>query len=148
MGGGHERVGQRDEGLPVRQGQRAWVAPSVQSLRPLRPPRAGPTLPRFRGAGGEDSLLVPLQHGRCLVVGALLDEDRASAARTAAAVTGSPRDYAPAASPRASTRCSSSCPDRPGNQQIVRRLSNSPRTVEKHMASLLAKTAAGPLSPL
>ncbi|MEU3259655.1 AAA family ATPase [Streptomyces albidoflavus] len=31
-------------------------------------------------------------------------------------------------------------PDRPGNQQIARRLSISPRTVEKHMASLLAKT--------
>ncbi|PJT50679.1 hypothetical protein CWI85_10955, partial [Streptomyces albidoflavus] len=31
-------------------------------------------------------------------------------------------------------------PDRPGNQQIARHLSISPRTVEKHMASLLAKT--------
>ncbi|MEU0100478.1 AAA family ATPase [Streptomyces sp. NPDC006267] len=31
-------------------------------------------------------------------------------------------------------------PERPGNQQIARRLSISPRTVEKHMASLLNKT--------
>ncbi|MFF3734293.1 AAA family ATPase [Streptomyces sp. NPDC002476] len=30
--------------------------------------------------------------------------------------------------------------ERPGNQQIARRLSISPRTVEKHMASLLSKT--------
>ncbi|MFG2871205.1 helix-turn-helix transcriptional regulator [Streptomyces sp. NPDC048338] len=30
--------------------------------------------------------------------------------------------------------------DRPGNQQIARRLCISPRTVEKHMASLMAKT--------
>ncbi|MGW8490230.1 AAA family ATPase [Streptomyces sp. NPDC055886] len=31
-------------------------------------------------------------------------------------------------------------PERPGNQQIARSLSISPRTVEKHMASLLSKT--------
>ncbi|MFB6592046.1 ATP-binding protein [Streptomyces diastaticus] len=34
---------------------------------------------RFRRAGGEDSLLVPLQRGLCLAVGALLDEDRPGA---------------------------------------------------------------------
>ncbi|MER6350198.1 AAA family ATPase [Streptomyces sp. NPDC001595] len=32
--------------------------------------------------------------------------------------------------------------ERPGNQQIARRLSISPRTVEKHMASLMAKTGS------
>ncbi|SCE26878.1 regulatory protein, luxR family [Streptomyces sp. PpalLS-921] len=30
--------------------------------------------------------------------------------------------------------------ERPGNQQIARRLSISPRTVEKHLASLISKT--------
>ncbi len=30
--------------------------------------------------------------------------------------------------------------DRPGNQELARKLSISPRTVEKHLASLLAKT--------
>ncbi|KPC92174.1 hypothetical protein ADL27_26430, partial [Streptomyces sp. NRRL F-6602] len=34
---------------------------------------------RFRRAGGEDSLLVPLQRGLCLAVGALLEEDRRGA---------------------------------------------------------------------
>ncbi|NEE49493.1 response regulator transcription factor, partial [Streptomyces sp. SID8455] len=39
-------------------------------------------------------------------------------------------------------------PERPGNQQIARRLSISPRTVEKHMASLLSKTGRADRSAL
>ncbi|MFE1440594.1 ATP-binding protein [Streptomyces sp. NPDC058739] len=37
-------------------------------------------LARFRRAGGEESMLVPLQHGLCLALGALMTEDRARAA--------------------------------------------------------------------
>ncbi|MFD3534641.1 helix-turn-helix transcriptional regulator [Streptomyces sp. NPDC058664] len=38
--------------------------------------------------------------------------------------------------------------ERPGNQQIARRLCISPRTVEKHMASLMAKTGCADRSAL
>ncbi|WP_435971588.1 helix-turn-helix transcriptional regulator [Streptomyces sp. Qhu_M48] len=39
-------------------------------------------------------------------------------------------------------------PERPGNQQIARRLCISPRTVEKHMANLMAKTGCADRSAL
>jgi hypothetical protein len=57
VGGGHERVGQLDEGVPVRQGRRARIQQFVFGLKPVT---------RLAGRPGESQAAIQIVRSRAM----------------------------------------------------------------------------------